>query len=70
MVDKALVLENRREYCQTSTSRSARVSRAPTLGLASTSILHLLDLSFAPLLKVFNRCLNLLHKDLLPHSGR
>jgi hypothetical protein len=34
------------------------------------SILHLLDLSFTPSLKVFNRCLNLLHKDLLPHSGR
>jgi hypothetical protein len=29
-----------------------------------------LDLSFAPLLKVFNQCLNLLHKDFLPHSGR
>jgi hypothetical protein len=49
MVDKALVLENRREIL---------------------SILCLLDLSFAPSLKVFNRCLNLLHKDLLPHSGR
>jgi hypothetical protein len=54
MVDKALVLENRRGYCQASASRSARVSRAPTPGPASTSILHLLDLSFTPSLKVFN----------------
>jgi hypothetical protein len=57
-------------YYQASASRSARISRAPTLVLASMSILRLLDLSFAPSLKVFNGCLNLLHKDLLPHNDR
>jgi hypothetical protein len=30
----------------------------------------MLELSSAPSLRVFNRCLNLLNKDLLPHSGR
>jgi hypothetical protein len=70
MADKALVLENRREYYQVSASTNTRVSRAPTPCPASTSILHLLALSSAPSLRVFNRSLNLLNKDLLPHSGR
>jgi hypothetical protein len=44
--------------------------QAPTLGPASISILCLLDLSFASSLRVFNRCLNQLDKDLSPHSGK
>jgi hypothetical protein len=58
------------EYCQASASRSIRRKRTPTLGLASTSILRLLYLSSALLLKVLNWCLNLLDKDLSPLSGR
>jgi hypothetical protein len=56
----------REEYHQASTSMNARVSRAPTPGPTSMSILHLLDLSSAPSLRVFIRCLDRQAKDLLP----
>jgi hypothetical protein len=54
------------EYCQASTSRSARVNRAPTPGPASISILRLLDLPSTPSHRVLNECLNQLEKDLSP----
>jgi hypothetical protein len=54
MVDKALVLENRRGILSSKRSRSIRPNRTPTLGPASMPILRLLDLSSAP----FHRALN------------
>jgi hypothetical protein len=71
MIDKALVLENRRGVLSSRRKQEHQSqNRTPTLGPASTSIPRLLDLSSAPSLRVFNRCPNLLNKDLLPHSGR
>jgi hypothetical protein len=65
MVDKALVLENRRGILS---SKSARVNRAATLGLISD--LRLLDLPSTPCSRGFNRCLNQLGRDLSPRRDR
>jgi hypothetical protein len=56
MVNKAFVLENRRGFWNTSTSRSVRVNIAPTPGLVL--VLHPLDLFSAPCSRMFNRCHN------------
>jgi hypothetical protein len=66
MIDKALVLKNRGEYCRASASRSARVNRAATLCLESD--LRSLDLPFTLCSRVFNQCLNQLDRDLSPHN--
>jgi hypothetical protein len=70
MVDKALVLENRRGILTCSASRSVRPNIAPTLSPASMSIVCLLDHSSAPSHRVLNRCLTRLAKDLSPLSSR
>jgi hypothetical protein len=56
MVNKAFVLENRRGFWNTSTSRSVRVNIAPTPGLVL--VLHPLDLFSAPCSRMFNQCHN------------
>jgi hypothetical protein len=56
MVNKAFVLENRRGFWNTSTSRSVRGNIAPTPGLVL--VLHPLDLFSAPCSRMFNRCHN------------
>jgi hypothetical protein len=66
MIDKALVLENRRGILSSKRKQERQSQQSTNSSPATTSILHLLDLSFAPSLRVFSRCLNLLNKAFLP----
>jgi hypothetical protein len=70
MVDKALVLENRRGILSNKCKQERQNQQSTNSRPASMPIHCLLDQSFTPSFKDFNRCLNLMHKDFLPHNGR
>jgi hypothetical protein len=70
MVVKVLVLENRRGILSSKHKQERQIQQSTNSRPASTSILCLLVLSFIPSLRLFNRCLNLLDRDLSPLSSR
>jgi hypothetical protein len=70
MVDKTLLLENRRGILSSKRKHERQSQQStnsrPCITVNSSPARPI----FCPLLRDFNRCLNLLNKDLLPHSGR
>jgi hypothetical protein len=70
MVDKSLVLENRRGILSSKRMQERQTQQNTNPSLVSMSILCLLDLSSAPFHRAIKRCLDRLAKDLLPLSSR
>jgi hypothetical protein len=70
MIDKALMLENKRGILSSMRKQERQTQQNTTQGLASMSVLRLLDLSSAPFHRALKRCLDRLAKDLLPYSSR